>query len=78
MYFNGKKIGYSNIKTESATFKGQSAFKITSDSVTRIELLGTKVAQDASLTLFTDTSYLPLHQEFKMSSNGSAMSFRAC
>ena len=77
MYFNGKKIGYSNIKTEDSSFHGKSAVKITSDSITRIELLGNKVSQDASFTLFTDSSYTPLYQEFKMSSNGSSMAFKA-
>ncbi len=77
IYFNGKKIGYSSLHTERSTYRDSPALKITSKSVTHIELFGNSVSQDVTFTLFTDSSYTPLHQDYHISSNGSAMDLTA-
>ncbi len=77
MYMNGKKIGYTNSITESSVYQGKPCMKITSRSVTKIELFGQSVSQNVDFTLFTDSGYNPIHQEFKMESNGSTLGFTA-
>jgi hypothetical protein len=51
--------------------------KITSRSVTKMELFGQSVSQNVDFTLFTDSGYNPIRQEFKMESNGSTLGFTA-
>src|ERR1051326_6972641 len=77
MYMNGKKIGYSNTLIEPSSYQGKSCLKITSHSVTRLELFGKQVSQDSDFTIFTDSTYNPIHQDVKIESNGSALGFRA-
>jgi hypothetical protein len=77
LYFNGSKIGYTSIITEKAEFCGKPAWKIVSRSVTRIELLGNRVSQDVDVVSYTDESYAPLYQEYKISSNQSVLQIKA-
>jgi len=77
LYFSGKKIGYTSTITESTTFRGRPALKVTSASKTRIELFGNNVAQDTTSVTYVDPSYKPLYQEYAIASNGSAVKIKA-
>lgn len=77
IYFNGKKIGFSSLHIENSTWRGKRAKRLTSHSVTNIEMLGNHVSQDVTSTSFTDSTYTPLYQEFSIKSNGSVMKLAA-
>lgn len=77
IYFNGRKIGYTTLRTERAIFRGKPALKIVSTGRVRIEILGNKVEQETDSVLYADTRYRPLHQVHKIASNGSVVSIRA-
>ena len=77
LYFNNQKIGYSHIRMEKADFRGKPAVKIVSNSAISIEMLGTRTSQDTCTTSWTDAGYHPIYQEFKLSSNGSALNVSA-
>jgi hypothetical protein len=77
LYFNGKKIGYTSLIVEQSDYRGKPAWKIISNSVTRIELLGNRVSQDVDVISYTDLSYAPLYQEYKISSNQSVLQLKA-
>jgi len=77
LYFNGSKMGWSRIRVLPATFRGKPALKTLLTSVTRMELLGNKVSQDISATLYSDRSLAPLHQTYVMKSNGSTLALTA-
>jgi hypothetical protein len=72
MYLNGRKIGYSSIRVEKATYRGKPAMKIISNAVTHMEMLGNAVSQDIRSVTYTDSTYRPLYQSYDMTSNGSA------
>ncbi len=77
LYFNSRKIGYTNIVTESATYHGKPAIKLTSSSVARLEMFGKTVAQDTRGYTITDSTYKPLYAEYNISSNGSVVQIKA-
>ncbi len=72
VYFGGRKIGYTSIRDEDASYKGKPGHKSESKSVMALELLGNKVTQDVQTLSYSDSSYTPLYQEYTISSNGSA------
>jgi len=77
IYFNGRKIGYSSLRTENARFRGKSALKVISTSRVQLELLGNKVQQDSESTLYSDHRYRPLYQVHKITSQGSVLTIKA-
>lgn len=77
IYFQGRKIGYSSITTENASYQGKPALKLSSTSIVQIELLGSKVSQNSVSTTYTDPQYRPLYQEYNIESNGSAIKLKA-
>jgi hypothetical protein len=77
IYMNGRKMGYSKIHTAPGEYQGKPGLKITSTSVTRLEMLGNKISQDTDTLTYTDTNHKPLHQEYRIVSNGSVMSLKA-
>jgi hypothetical protein len=77
LYFNGRKMGYTSLHTEPATYHGKQAIRMTIASVARLEMFGNKVSQDTTGTTFTDTTYRPLYSEYNISSNGSKVKIQA-
>lgn len=77
MYFNGRKIGYSHITTEAATYKGKPVLRINSVSEAHIEMFGKKVDQVTKGFTYTDSTYKPLYSENVISSNGSVLNIKA-
>src|SRR5690349_14343792 len=77
IYFNNRKIGYASTRIEESSYRGKQAFRITSNALTHMELLGTSVSQDVRSVTDTDTSYRPLHQDYILRSNGSTVHLEA-
>lgn len=74
---NGHKMGYSRVNTAPAEYLGKPGLKITSTSVTRLEMLGNKISQDTDTLTYTNKDHQPVHQEYKIVSNGSVMTLKA-
>ncbi|HEV2474729.1 MAG TPA: transglutaminase-like domain-containing protein [Chthonomonadales bacterium] len=72
IYWNGQKVGYTNMKTAPATFKGAQATITTSRSVMKLTMLGANLQTEENSRTFSDAAGKPLSQTFEIKSNGSA------
>lgn len=77
MYMNGKKMGWTSIRTEPAEYKSKTVTRITSTSISRLELFGQNVSQDTKTLTYTGSSSQPIYQEYRINSNGSTMELKA-
>jgi hypothetical protein len=74
MYMLGQKVGYSHTSIEPA---GKGSFRIQSDSVLRVALLGQSMEQRIGMTYLVTSQGKPLTLSMKMSSAGHDASIQA-
>lgn len=77
MYINGKKMGWSSVRTEPKEYNGKPAALVTSTSISKLELFGQSVSQDITSVTYMDAASQPLYQEYTMVSNGTTMLLKA-
>lgn len=76
-YLGEKKIGYLSLKIDKGEYDGVPGYRIGSVMNNRLTVLGTDLTQLVSTVVRTDANYVPLVEDFSMSSGGKTTKVRA-
>lgn len=73
IYIGKQKVGYSATHYEAVVYHEKPAVKATNHEVTKLQMLGSSVEQDADTETISDLQDHPLQQTYHVKSNGSTV-----
>ncbi|MFQ3549632.1 MAG: transglutaminase-like domain-containing protein [Armatimonadota bacterium] len=76
-YMAEQKIGYMSFKISESDYKNKPGYKITTVLSTKMNLLGSEIHQLVTTVVYTDKEFMPVKEEFSMSSGGKTTKVHA-
>lgn len=76
-YVGDSKVGYLSVNIDKADVNGVQGYRIVSSVNTRLTVLGADLTQEVSTTVLADANFVPLQEEFSMSSGGKTTTITA-
>ena len=76
-YVGEQKVGWMSLTIENSEYEGVKGYKVTTVVNNHMTVLGADMTQLVLTTVYTDTKYAPLAEEFSMSSGGKTTTVKS-